>query len=379
MVSTGSSSPVRVGVVSTFPPTRCGIARFAASLTHELAEADPSLDVRVVRLIQEASPKVSHPSVVMEIDPESSVGIRSAARLIGSFDIALIHHEFGIFGRDDGESVVDLAMQIEAPTLVVLHTVLPQPSARQRQITRELAAEATIVVLCRSAADMLEKSYGLPAESVQVIPHGSTWSPVPASPGPHRNLITWGLLGPGKGIERCLRALTHLKDIDPQVTYRVVGRTHPMVAKRLGFSYAEMLADLAKDLGVSDMVEFVHRYVDDDELSTMVAASDVVVAPYDNHEQVSSGVVAEALGIGRPVVATRFPYSEEMLGTGAGIAVSHDPEAMAEGIRRLLTDDSLYDRAAATAASISRELSWPSTARRYAILLRRLASSLATA
>lgn len=377
MISTGS--PVRVGVVSTFPPTRCGIARFASSLTKELTKADSSIDVDVVRLIREANPRVAHPPVVMEIDPDSRVGVRSAARLLSGYDIALIQHEFGIFGRNDGESVLDLVRQINAPSVVVLHTVLPRPSERQRRITRDLAGEATLVVLCRSAADMLQRSYGIPAERVEVIPHGSSWSPVRPNSGPHRELITWGLLGPGKGIERCLQALTHLRDLDPPVRYQVVGRTHPVVAERMGFSYGAMLEDMARELGVSDMVEFVHRYVDDYDLFRMVAASDVVVAPYDNSEQVSSGVVAEAVGIGRPVVATQFPYSEEMLNTGAGITVSHDPEAMADALRRLLTDENLYGEAAATAASISLGLNWQSAAGRYAELLRNLASSLATA
>ncbi len=366
-------------MVSTFPPTRCGIARFADSLAHELAKADESIDLDIVRLIREANPRASHPPVVMEIDPESHVGIRSAARLLSGYDVALIQHEFGIYGSNDGVSVVDLVRQIDAPSVVVLHTVLPQPSEGQRQITRDLAAEATLVVLCRSAAEMLERSYGVPPERVEVIPHGAMWSSVRPNPSPHRQLITWGLLGPGTGIERCLQALTYLRDLRPPVRYRVVGRTHPVVAERMGFSYGSMLEDTARRLRVDDMVEFVHRYVDDYELFGMVAASDVVVAPYDNHEQVSSGVVAEAIGIGRPVVATRFPYSEEMLSSGAGITVSHDPEAMAEALRRLLTDDDMYDEAATTAASISRGLSWQTAASRYAELLRTLASSLATA
>ena len=54
----------------------------------------------------------------------------------------------------------------------------------------------------------------------------------------HRpHLLTWGLLGPGKGIEWALRALARLQDLEPTPTYTVAGRTHPKVIEQHGEAY----------------------------------------------------------------------------------------------------------------------------------------------
>lgn len=366
-------------MVSTYAPTRCGIARFAESLIEGVWTADPSMQVDVVRLLPECGPDVSQPPVVMEVDPNLQVGMRAAARLINRYDVAVLQHEFGIYGEDDGSSVVDLIAAIDVPCIVVLHTVLPDPSPQQRSIIRSLADEGMLVVLCSSAADLLESHYGISPEAVEVIPHGTTWSPQPVNPAPRRELITWGLLGPGKGIERALAALASITDIEPAVRYRIVGRTHPMEVARSGDSYRSKLQRLVFEYGIHDRVEFIDRYVDESQLFELVRSSDLVVVPYDNHDQVSSGVIAEATGIGRPVVATRFPHSIEAAASGAVIAVEHDPLALADAIRELLMDQDSYDSAAEAAKANGRHTSWPNVATRYTDLIRGVASARATA
>lgn len=369
----------RIGLVSTFPPTRCGIGRFASSFVSSLSAADPSLDIEVIRLKCDKSSRVARGNVVMEIDPDSDVGIRAAIRHLNRCTVAVVQHEYGIFGADDGSAVVDLAAGLEVPTLVILHTVLPHPTPRQRSIVEALSREAVVVVMCDSAARILDQHYSVPITSVEVIGHGAQWRAQPVNHQPHRELITWGLLGPGKGIERSIRAVALLRDIDPPIRYRIVGRTHPAIAARHGFGYRRILKDLVDDLGVSEIVDFVDRYVSDDELFDFVRRSDVVVVPYDNHDQVSSGVITEAVGIGRPVVATRFPYSEELLGPGPGLVVDHDPESLADAIRSLVEDQVSYRTAADAAARLSARLSWPSVAEQYSLLIQGLAPAFATA
>lgn len=370
----------RVGLVSTYPPTRCGIGRFAASLVEALEDADPDLEVDVVRLVngRERDETVRR-EVAMAIDPESAVAVRSAAKHLSKCDVTVLNHEYGIFGGGDGESVLDLADQIDSPILAVLHTVLPGPTESQKSIVQRLARRATLVVLCEAARGFLANSYEVPERDVLVIPHGAHWDVQPINQPPRRELITWGLLGPGKGLERSIASVARLKDFDPSIRYRIVGRTHPMVAKRQGFAYRDSLRQLIEDLGVRDHVEFVGRYVDDRELCRLVRESDVVVVPYDNEDQVSSGVITEAIGMGRPVVATRFPYSQEMLSDGSGIVVDHDVDSLAVGVRELLGNPVTYRQAARAASLRSAVLSWDSVSLRYARVIRSLAPVRATA
>lgn len=374
-----ADAPIVVGLVSTFPPTRCGIGRFASSLVASLTTIDPSLAIEVIRLECTKDSRVARGEVVMEVDPNSDVGTRAAVRHLNRCTVALIHHEYGIYGANDGSAVVDLVAGLEVPTIAVLHTVLPSPTPRQRSIVESLARNATVVVMCDSAARLLQERYSVPPEAIEVIHHGAHWQAQPVNHQPRRELITWGLLGPGKGIERSIRAVARLSDVDPPVRYRIVGRTHPAIAARHGYEYRRLLQEMVDDLGVGEVVEFVDRYVSDDELFDFVRRSDVVVVPYDNHDQVSSGVVTEAVGLGRPVVATRFPYSEEVVGQGAGIVVEHDAESLAAAIRSLLEDPVSYERAARKAAQLSSKLSWPRVAKEYSRLIQGLAPAFATA
>ena len=77
-------------------------------------------------------------------------------------------------------------------------------------------------------------------------------------------------------------------------------------------------------------MHFDETYRDVPDLMRLVAASTVVVLPYDSRDQVTSGVLVDAIAAGRPVIATAFPHAVELLSGGAGIVVPHaNPVAMA--------------------------------------------------
>jgi glycosyltransferase involved in cell wall biosynthesis len=97
----------------------------------------------------------------------------------------------------------------------------------------------------------------------------------------------------------------------------------------------------------------------------------VVVLPYDSTEQVTSGVLIEAVGAGVPVVATGFPHAVELLADGPGLLVPHqDPEAMAAGIRHLIAAPDVAGRLAGLSGGPT--LRWPAVAARYQSLASRL-------
>jgi glycosyltransferase involved in cell wall biosynthesis len=196
-----------------------------------------------------------------------------------------------------------------------------------------------------------------------VIPHG-THALVSESgrpTGDELEVLTWGLVGPGKGIEWAIRAVAHLQDIG--VRYRVLGQTHPNVLATDGESYRRSLERLVQRLGLQDAVRFENRYVDLCTLKERVGAAQVIILPYDSLEQVVSGVLAEAIAAHVPVVATPFPHAVEMAEVGAvALADYADPEAMAVALRRLIADPQLRDRMVAAQARLSPQFAWRSVA-----------------
>src|SRR6476661_6505363 len=241
--STRKARPMSVsyGVLSTYPPTPCGLATFSRSLVDALGS--PEDVVGVVQLV-DGPEEVTHPEVVHQWVRGSAEGAAGAAAVLDRHDVVVVQHEYGIFGGPDGADVLEVARRLSAPVVLVVHTVLVSPSPRQLHIVRELAARsAAVVTMTRTARDRLVAHYGLDVEAVTVVPHGAAPGTAVASthrvrPAQQRPVVlTWGLLGAGKGIEWGVEALDQLRDLSPR--YRVVGRTHPKVLEHEGERYRD--------------------------------------------------------------------------------------------------------------------------------------------
>jgi glycosyltransferase involved in cell wall biosynthesis len=187
-------------------------------------------------------------------------------------------------------------------------------------------------------------------------------------------ILTWGLLGPGKGVEQVIEALPGLRDLAPR--YVVLGRTHPKVHERSGEEYRDGLARSAERHGVVDLIELDDRYLTTRELAAVVASAAVVVLPYDSVEQVTSGVLVEAVAAGKPVISTAFPHAKELLANDLGLVVPQgDSAAIEAALRRVLTERGLAADMSRRAQRKAPELLWGAVAQRY----RSLAEELVTA
>ncbi|KUL42286.1 glycosyltransferase [Actinoplanes awajinensis] len=369
--------PATYGFLSTYPPTQCGLATFNAALSSHLTAGSGGSGV--VRLLarDNASGGIAldrgAPRVVHTWDTDLPGGWPGAAAALNRFDVAVLQHEYGIYPGDTGDEVLPLLRALRVPSIVVLHTVLTQPNARQRAVLEQIVARAdAVVTMTDTARRRLTTYYAVDPHKVTVIPHGATsHSGVARETHDQPYLLTWGLLGPGKGIEWALRALALLDDLDPLPIYTVAGKTHPKVLEQLGDGYRDGLRKLAAELGVTDQVRWVDTYLEPAELSRLIRSADAVVLPYDSTEQVTSGVLIEAVGGGVPVVATEFPHAVELLADGPGLLVPHhDPEAMAVAIRHVLAEPAMSGRL--TGLDSGPTLRWPAVAARYQALASRL-------
>jgi glycosyltransferase involved in cell wall biosynthesis len=288
--------------------------------------------------------------------------------------VVVLQHEFGIYGKHDGIGVLDVVDRISSDLVVVFHTVLGSPSRRQRSIVEELTERSQrIVVMSEAARRLLRDNYSVPDRTVEAIPHGARLlEPRPHSEKDRPIILSWGLLGPGKGLETGIEALTRLRHLDPRPLYVIAGQTHPNVLRSQGERYRHGLADHARALGVGDMVYFVNHYLTDTNLEMLLSRARVVLLPYESREQVTSGALVEALAARVPVVATRFPHAVELLSGGAGVVVRHhDPAAAAAALERLLTDPSARQSADMVINRIRPRLSWKSVAARYEAVIAR--------
>lgn len=378
----GGARARSIALVGTYPPTACGVATFTSNLCAAIAPRDSGWAASVVRVLDRSESWPADEVVEQWVVGDAS-SLKRSQRVLNSHDVVLLQHEYGLFGGRDGEDVLELIDGLSVPLVAVLHTALVTPSAHQREILEGvLGAAVVVVVQSHAARRRVLAAHDTDPDAVVVIPHGATVNlSGPALAGmPRPAVLTWGLLSPGKGIEHGIDALARLRHRTPAASYIVAGQTHPKVRSESGECYREALHERAHALGVHGRVCFDDAYRDWDLLWALVRSVDVVLLPYDSRDQVSSGVLVEALASARPVVATRFPHAEELLADGAGILVDHgDVGSMADALERVLYEPGLADQMGAAARRVAAPMSWPAVGAAYRLVLQAVAEERAVA
>jgi glycosyltransferase involved in cell wall biosynthesis len=383
---------MRVAIVSTYPPRACGIAVFSADLREALCHSDSSTSVDIVSIVRDEM--LTHPREVSQTIRQDVLGDYSdAARHLASsgVDVVLLEHEYGIFGGDAGEFAVTLAEELTVPLVVTLHTVLSDPSPQQAETLRALCARATLVTVFTETASRMVTQAGLvDPERVRVVPHGApelltlaatpmdgetTMPNVAALVGGvgeetrrmmdrltgRTVLATFGLISASKGLEQVIQSLPAIVARHPDVVYLIAGQTHPEVIKHEGESYRLCLERLVRDLGLTDHVYFLDRFLSESELAVLLTRTTLYLTPYRSREQIVSGALTFAVAAGCPVVSTPYFYAEDLLSSGAGVLVPFgDPGAWAMTVNDLLDSPAKLAHAAAEARRVGVDLAWPS-------------------
>lgn len=364
--------------VSTYPPAVCGLATFTASLRAALARIRGSdRGLGIVALDDEGLGAPDGGEVVAVMDPGDPWSVRSAAERVAGYDAVVLQHEYGIWGPDMGVAVLDFANRLDNRLITTLHTLLTDPTPMQRRIVEGLLRRSNVTVVpTRGARRLLLRDYSVDPQSVAVVPHG-TRQPAHAgsvllrpTDGARPQLLTWGLIGPGKGIETALEAVASIRHAHPDVLYTIAGRTHPKVLAREGEAYRRRLETMVRDLGIDANVEFIDTYLPTHDLDALLLGADVVLLPYDSTEQMVSGVLVEAVSAHVPVVATDFPHARELAGVGAVVTTAHrDPQSMARAISGLLDSPHARSEVIRAQGMVAAELDWDVVARAYEELI----------
>ncbi|MEN6566080.1 MAG: glycosyltransferase family 4 protein [Veillonellales bacterium] len=367
----------KVAFLSTYPPRECGLATFTEDLVNSLDKmslVQPSV-IAVAKQEDYVDPRVKF--IVNQ--QERSSYLQAALWANRHADLLIIEHEYGIFGGDCGEYVLDLAKGLRIPFIVTTHTVLLSPSPKQKTVLRDLGKlSAKVVTMAKSSIPILTGTYDVPTEKIAVIPHG-----VPSRRMASREQLkqyypdlrnkqiisSFGLISPAKGLEYGIEALAKVVPDYNNVLYLILGKTHPAVKERMGESYRQSLMDLAENLGIREHVRFIDKYLTKEEVITYLQLSDMYLTPYLSKEQAVSGTLAYAMGYGRVIISTPYPYAQEMLGSGRGLlAQFRDADSLAACMRTVLGDPSRKKEMERKTMAAGREMTWENVAGRYAEL-----------
>jgi len=379
------AKPLRVALIGSYVPRKCGIATFTQDVFRSLDELVSISQVDVFAMGD--GDKYDYP---IEVVCEISQTLESycwSAKIInqGNYDIVFVQHEFGLFGGVSGDMLFELLDHIHVPVVTMLHTVLKEPTADQARVLKRLSARSqAMVTMSERGKEFLTKIYEVNEDRICVIPHG-----IPNT-GP-RNLLlnkerfglsqnlvalTFGLIGPGKGLEYAIDAIPEIVARHPSFVYVLLGATHPNLVKEQGESYRNELRLQAERLNVSGHLRFENRFVELLELTQWIGAADVYLTPYLNEAQITSGTLSYAYGCGTPVVSTPYWHARDLLADGRGCLVPfRNGKAIADQVNLLLDDDSRRLTLAENSYQHGRSMIWPAVGKKLGRLLHTCAKS----
>lgn len=366
-----------VAFIGNSLPRRCGIATFTTDLQQAVSVVPGKMITSIVAMNDHGQLYDYPASVMVQVNDEKIEDYIRAAETLNraKFDVVSLQHEFGIFGGEAGAYIVALLSRLNMPIVTTFHTVLAEPNVAQRRVMERIVnVSSKLVVMAEKGRDLLLAVYRVPADKIEVIPHGIPDFPfvVPAAAKARRGfagrsvILTFGLLSPNKGIEVMIDAMPAVLKQRPDAVYVVLGATHPNLVRTQGEVYRESLVARARGLGVEGHVVFLDQFVDQPTLLDFISMCDVYVTPYLNEAQMTSGTLAYSFGLGRAVVSTPYWHARELLAAGRGALVPFgDSPAIGAEIADLLTDDVRREAMCERAYASSRSMTWERTAERY--------------
>jgi polysaccharide biosynthesis protein PslF len=375
MLTTGTRK--NIAFLSTYPPRECGLATFTRDLISAI-DSIGTFETKVVAVNDFACTCYDN-KVVGTIRQSARNDYAETARNLNNsnIDLLIIEHEFGIFGGDYGSYILNLVNNLKIPFVTTLHTILPAPGLKQKFIIKTLGEKSEkIITMARNTRQLLQSVYKVEPGKIEIIHHGVPKKLIQSRESLKKKygyenkqiISTFGLLSPGKGIEHGIEAISKVEGANgdnKDILYLILGETHPAL-KEEGTRYRNKLEELVKKLGLDKNIEFINKYLSIDEIIQYLQLSDIYLTPYKGKDQAVSGTLAYAVGYGKAIVSTPYPYAREMLSNGRGLlAEFNSPDSLARHINYILHNPSKKARMERETAKIGRTMFWDKVAQQY--------------
>jgi len=369
---------LRVLFIGTYVPKECGIATFTSDLLNSISVENNDIHCEVIALIDPSENHNYSEEVVFQIERNKLEDYYRAADFINhsDADVICLQHEFGLFGGDAGDYIFALLSGISKPVITTMHTVIREPELDEYRVSTEKLARYSdkLVVMSQIAVDILKDNYRVSKDKIQVIFHGMPDYPFSNCDKYKKMLnlkgspliLTFGLLSQNKGIESMLKALPDVINQHPDLVYLILGATHPMIKKKYGEAYRQYLKNIVSELEIENNVVFHDKFVEKEELCNYILASDIYASPYLSREQIVSGTLTYAIGMGKAIVSTPYWYAEEMLSDNLGLLVDFgDTEGFKNSLLYLIENPEKCNIMRQNAYDFGRKMIWGNVGKEY--------------
>jgi glycosyltransferase involved in cell wall biosynthesis len=378
--------------LSTFVPKKCGLATYTFHLREavQLSKGDGPQDPVIPVCNEEELRDYREPWMWPLVkNKQENYMMMADAVSESAADAVSLQHEFGIFGGEAGCFVLEFLKRVRKPVITTFHTVFEHPPKPYASVQKQIAELSDhLLVMNRKAVVFLQQSFGIPAGKITFIPHGA---PAPgqlnrkaarAALGwdDRKVLLTFGLLGRGKGIDFALRVIAETVHEVPDLLYVIAGATHPEVRRQEGEAYREELMAWIRSFRLERHVQMIDRYIPEDELISLISAADLYVSPYPGMQQITSGTLAYAAGLGRPILSTPYCYARDLLQGHEEMLLPYgDVTAWSRKIVQLFSDPGQLETWESIMKKIGNDMHWPHVGAQHLRLFAQAAEKQKTA
>ncbi len=371
--------------ITSFPPRECGLATYSQDLIFALSNKfHKSFEIKICALENQNDNHIFPNTVdyVLETDNQNSYAqLAKDINENGNLSMVLIQHEFGLF-RSNEADFIDFINALNKPIVFAFHTVLPNPNDGLKNNVQDInKVAASIIVMTKSSAKILAENYGIDADKIEVIPHGThlvkhsnkqTLKEKYEFEG-RKIIATFGLLSSGKCIETSINALREIIRKHPEVLFLVIGKTHPTVIKNEGEKYRLSLEARVYAMNLQKNVCFVNQYLPLDTLLEYLQMTDIYLFTSNDRNQAVSGTFSYAISCGCPIISTPIPHAVEVLQNGNGIIIDFEnPKQLSAAVNNLFDDEQLRMKISSKGIHKLAPTAWENSAISHALLFDKI-------
>jgi glycosyltransferase involved in cell wall biosynthesis len=377
--------------ITSYPPRECGIATYSHDLVVALNNKfNKSFSITICAL-ESGDTNFTYPLEVKYILKTSiAASYKKLATNINNdkhIRIVLIQHEFGFF-KEQEFTFLQFLSELTKPVVIVFHTVLPHPDIQLKFKIKKIAAVCeSIVVMTNTSARVLTEAYDVPLQKINVIAHGTHLVPhlsekfLKEKYGlKNRKVIsTFGLISSGKSIETTLEAMPAIIKKCPEITFLIIGKTHPEVIRFEGEKYRESLEQKVIRYSIQDHVIFINAYLPLPVLLEYLQLTDIYLFTSNDPNQAVSGTFVYAMSCACPIISTPIPHAKEVLTSDTGIIIDFkNSHQLADGVLRLLKNEPLRRSISSNTLEKIVSTAWENSAVAHAILFAKIAGAKIT-